>query len=155
MIKTEKYVFASSVIILMVFIFAILVASQSMKIDIPECVVTDNPYTEGKVVKLDDETYQVYYVAKMWMFDPAIVEIPLGAEVDLYLTSNDVVHGFHIKEKDVNMMAVYGNINKRTVKFKKPGVYNIVCHEYCGVGHQSMRGQIVVKENLKASNENQ
>lgn len=145
MIKTEKYVFGFTVLILMVFITAVLIASKAMRIEVPECVTTDNPYTEGKVVKLDDNTYQVYYVAKMWMFDPAEVEIPVGSEVDFYLTSNDVVHGFHIKEKDVNMMAVYGNINKQTVKFRKPGIYNVVCHEYCGVGHQSMTSKIIVK----------
>ena len=70
--------------------------------------------------------------------------IPVGSEVDFYLTSRDVVHGFNIAPKNVNMMAVYGAINKTTVKFDKPGVYDIVCHEYCGIGHQTMRAQVIV-----------
>jgi cytochrome c oxidase subunit 2 len=41
-------------------------------------------------------------------------------------------------------MAVYGNINKTTVCFKKPGVYKITCHEYCGVGHQLMQAEVIV-----------
>jgi len=43
-------------------------------------------------------------------------------------------------------MAVYGNINKTTVKFENPGIYKITCHEYCGVGHQSMQAEVIVTE---------
>ena len=45
-----------------------------------------------------------------------------------------------------SMMAVYGNINKSTVKFDKPGVYKITCHEYCGVGHQNMQAEVIVND---------
>ena len=81
----------------------------------------------------------------MWQFEPAEINVTTGSEVDFYLTSKDVVHGFNIAPKNVNMMAVYGAINKTTVKFNEPGVYDIVCHEYCGVGHQNMRAQVIVK----------
>ena len=80
----------------------------------------------------------------MWQFEPAQINIPAGSEVDFFLTSHDVVHGFNISEKNVNLMAIYGSINKTTVKFDKPGVYKITCHEYCGVGHQAMQGEVVV-----------
>ena len=72
------------------------------------------------------------------------IYIPVGSEVDFYLSSKDVVHGFNIAEKNINMMAIYGNINKTTVTFDEPGVYEIVCHEYCGVGHQNMKAQVIV-----------
>jgi cytochrome c oxidase subunit 2 len=84
----------------------------------------------------------------MWQFQPSEIYIPKGSEVDFFLTSKDVVHGFNIAEKNVNMMAVYGNINKTTVKFDKPGVYYITCHEYCGVGHQNMQAQVIVNDPL-------
>jgi cytochrome c oxidase subunit 2 len=96
------------------------------------------------VNKLDDKTYQVFAVAQMWSFQPAEIYIPVGSEVDFYLTSKDVVHGFNIAEKNVNMMAVYGGVTKSTVKFEKPGIYNITCHEYCGTGHQNMQAQVIV-----------
>jgi cytochrome c oxidase subunit 2 len=96
------------------------------------------------VEKLDDKTYQVFAVAGMWQFEPSEVYIPVGTEVDFYLTSKDVVHGFNIAKKNINMTAVFGTINKTTVKFDKPGVYDIVCHEYCGIGHQNMHAQVIV-----------
>ena len=129
--------------VLALFIFSILYA-RGKNNDLPECIPFDKAYTEPKVVKLDESTYQVYSVAKMWQFEPAEIRIPTGSEVDFFVTSADVVHGFYIAEKNLNLMAVYGNINKTTVKFDKPGVYKITCHEYCGVAHQSMQAEVIV-----------
>jgi cytochrome c oxidase subunit II len=127
------------------FIFSILYA-RGRNNDLPECLPYNKTYAEPKVEKIDDKTYQVYAVAQMWQFQPSEIYIPVGSEVDFFLTSKDVVHGFNIAEKNVNMMAVYGNINKTTVKFEKPGVYKITCHEYCGIGHQNMQAQVIVND---------
>jgi cytochrome c oxidase subunit II len=142
--KAEKNVLIITGTLIAVFVFSILYAKGKYQSDLPECLPYNKVYTEPKVNKLDDKTYQVFAVAQMWQFQPSEINIPAGSEVDFYLTSKDVVHGFHIYEKNVNMMAVYGAINKTTVKFDKEGVYNIVCHEYCGIGHQNMRAQVVV-----------
>ena len=141
--KTEKKVIVITGITLALFIFSILYARGKYN-DLPACLPYNKVYSEPKVTKLDDHTYQVYAVARMWQFQPSQIYIPVGSEVDFYLTSADVVHGFNIAEKNVNMMAVYGNINKTTVKFEKPGVYKITCHEYCGMGHQAMQGEVIV-----------
>ena len=143
---TEKRVFTITVVLMGIFVFSILYAKNKYNSNVPECLPYNKAYTEPKIVKLDDHTYQVFSVAQMWMFQPAEIKIPAGSDVDFYLTSKDVVHGFNIEQKNVNMMAVYGAINKTTVKFKKPGVYDIVCHEYCGIGHQNMRAQVIVED---------
>ena len=142
--KTEKWVIISTLVIIFLFVFSILYAKNKYKADLPECIPYDKAYETPKVNKIDEKTYQVFAVAQMWQFLPSEISIPAGSEVDFYLTSKDVVHGFHIYEKNVNMMAVYGGINKTTVKFDEPGVYKIVCHEYCGVGHDNMEGKVLV-----------
>jgi len=145
--KSEKRVLWITGATLALFIFSILYARGKYN-DIPECLPYNKAYEEPKVVKLDEKTYQVYGVASMWQFQPSEIYIPKGSEVDFFLTSKDVVHGFNIAEKNVNMMAVYGNINKTTVKFDKPGIYYITCHEYCGVGHHNMQAQVIVNDPL-------
>ena len=142
--KAEKRVIGISLALMGLFVFSLLYAKGKYKSDVPECLPYDKAYTEPKIIKLDEKTFQVFSVASMWQFQPSEIFIPVGSEVDFYLTSKDVVHGFNISEKNVNMMAVYGAINKTTVKFDKPGVYDIICHEYCGVGHQNMRAQVIV-----------
>jgi cytochrome c oxidase subunit 2 len=141
--KTEKKVIVITGIVLASFIFSILYARGKYS-DLPECLPYDKVYTEPKVNKIDEKTYQVYAVAKMWQFQPSQIYIPVGSEVDFFVTSGDVVHGFNITGKNVNLMAIYGNINKTTVKFDKPGVYKITCHEYCGIGHQAMQSEVIV-----------
>lgn len=142
--KAEKNILVVTGLLIALFIFSILYAKEKYQSDLPECLPYNKTYTEPKVNKLGDKTYQVFAVAQMWQFLPSEITIPAGSEVDFYLSSKDVVHGFTIYEKNVNMMAVYGTINKTTVRFDKPGVYNIICHEYCGIGHQNMRSQVIV-----------
>jgi cytochrome c oxidase subunit 2 len=141
--NSEKKVIIITAAVLMLFIFSILYA-RGKNNDLPECLPFDKAYLEPKVTQLDDKTYQVFAVAQMWQFEPAEIYVPVGSEVDFFVTSKDVVHGFNIFEKNVNMTAIYGNINKTTVQFDKPGIYKITCHEYCGVGHQSMQAQVIV-----------
>lgn len=141
----EKKIIMVTGAVLSLFIFSILYARNKNN-DLPECLPFDKAYLEPKITKLDEKTYQVYAVARMWMFEPAQIKVPVGSEVDFFITSKDVVHGFIIDEKNVNMMAIYGNINKATVKFEKAGIYKITCHEYCGVGHQNMQAEVIVNE---------
>ena len=143
--KYEKWVFITSLLAMMLFIFSLIYALDKKSMNITECLPFNKTYQNGRVVKIDNNTYQVYLVAKMWSFEPEKINIPAGSDVDFYITSKDVVHGFNIAEKNVNLMAVYGGVGKTTVHFDKPGVYNILCHEYCGIGHQSMHGQVIVK----------
>jgi cytochrome c oxidase subunit 2 len=142
--KSEKKVIGITLALIGLFVFSLLYAKGKYKSDVPECLPFDKAYTQPKIIKLDTNTYQVYAVASMWRFEPEEIYIPVGSEVDFYLTSKDVVHGFNVAQKNINMMAVQGAINKTTIKFDKPGLYDVVCHEYCGVGHQNMRAQIIV-----------
>src|SRR5438309_11531779 len=98
--KSEKKVIIITGIILSLFIFSILYA-RGKNNDLPECIPFDKTYTQPKVVKLDEKTYQVFAVARMWRFEPSQIYIPVGSEVDFFLTSNDVVHGFNINNKNV------------------------------------------------------
>jgi cytochrome c oxidase subunit 2 len=143
--SSEKKVIGITGAVLALFIFSILYA-RGRNNELPECLPFDKAYLEPKVTQLDENTYQVYAVAQMWQFQPNQIVITAGSEVDFFLVSKDLVHGFNISEKNVNMMAVYGNVNKTTVKFEKPGIYKITCHEYCGVGHQSMQAEVIVNE---------
>jgi len=142
---SEKKVIGITGAVLSLFIFSILYA-MGRNNELPACLPYDKAYLEPKVLQLDEKTFQVYAVAQMWQFQPYQINIPAGSEVDFFVTSKDVVHGFNISEKNVNLTAIYGNINKTTVKFDKPGIYKITCHEYCGVGHQAMQAEVIVNE---------
>jgi cytochrome c oxidase subunit II len=142
--KYEIRVLTITAVVVMIFIFCILYVAGKRISDVPECIPFNASYAEPHINKIDDSTYQVFVVAQMWSFQPSEIYIPVGSTVDFYVTSKDVVHGFFIDEKNVNMMAEYGNVTKSTVKFTQPGIYKIDCHEYCGVGHQNMQAEVIV-----------
>jgi cytochrome c oxidase subunit II len=142
--KSELKVIIWTGLVLSLFLASLLYASTRRSINVPQCVPYSGAYSKPQVKKLDDNTYQIFYVARMWGFEPAEVTLPAGSEVDIFLSSADVVHGFHIEKKALNMMAVPGAVNMQTLKFTEPGIYKIVCHEYCGTGHQNMQGQIII-----------
>jgi cytochrome c oxidase subunit 2 len=142
--KYEIRVIVLAGLLLSVFFFAILYNDFSRNIDVPACVPYSGIYKIPHVKKLDNLTYEVFGVAKMWAFMPEDLTFPEGSTVDLYLTSDDVVHGFNIVKKGVNLMAVPGGVNKVTVTFEDAGVYRILCHEYCGAGHQYMMSKITI-----------
>ncbi len=143
--RFEKFALMLSIVLVLIFFSATLIASSGFGIKVPTCITNVPPFKEPKVIKHSDKHYEIHYVAKMWVFEPMEVEIPVGSTVDIYLVSTDVQHGFDIVGKNVNLMAIPGTINYARVKFDEPGEYLIVCHEYCGIGHHAMRGKIVVR----------
>ena len=81
----------------------------------------------------------------MFFWLPAEIHVPAGAPVTFRLTSIDVSHGFEIAKTNVNTMVLPGYVSQLTYTFDTPGEYLIVCNEYCGVGHHTMGGKIIVE----------
>lgn len=63
----------------------------------------------------------------------------------LNVTADDVVHSFYIRELGIKYDAVPGFAYHIWLKVERPGVYNVLCAEYCGAGHYLMVGKIVVE----------
>ena len=142
--KYEIRVLIGTGVLLVIFLVSVLRGVSKYATDVPECIPYDEAFTEPGITELGDNNYQIYMLAQMWSFEPPEVYLPVGAKVDFYLSSKDVVHGFHINGKGINMMAVPGGINKTSATFSEPGVYDVICHEYCGSGHQHMKAEIIV-----------
>jgi cytochrome c oxidase subunit 2 len=142
--RNERVVLVVSAAVMSAFFVALVYAATGLGIGVPTCVTGVAPFDTGAVIDKGNNHYEVHVVAKMWAFDPPEVRLPTGAEVDLYLSAKDVTHGLYIEHTDVNLMAVPGAVNAKRVRFDRDGTYAMVCHEYCGVGHQNMAGAFVI-----------
>lgn len=111
----------------------------------PTKVSQTPPFDRPGLRRLPDGSYEAYYVAQVFSFNPQTMTVPLGSKVTFYVTSPDVVHGFFIAKTDINMMAVPGWVNTQSHVFTRKGTYLLICHEYCGIGHQNMFGKIEVR----------
>ena len=93
---------------------------------------------------------EIEVVASRFAFEPARIEITEGETVRLLVRSADGVHGIEIKGHRVNRPVPRGG-KPVTIEFtaSAPGTYEIVCSEYCGEGHESMTGTLVVQARPK------
>jgi cytochrome c oxidase subunit II len=67
-----------------------------------------------------------------------------GTPVELRLTTKDVIHSFWVPEFRMKQDAVPGIVTSVKVTPKRPGEYELICTELCGLGHSVMRTRAVV-----------
>ena len=146
--STEKKVVTIAIFVSIGHLLLIAYAAMFLHISVPTCQPNEKLFTEPSLSKVGPLRYEVHYVAKMWKFEPKRLVIPKGATVDFFLGSNDVNHGFHINGTHVNLMAVPGVVNRATQTFRNSGEYPVICHEYCGFGHQNMNAMISVSDSV-------
>ncbi len=66
--------------------------------------------------------------------------------VKILLRSIDVLHNYYVPQFRSKMDAVPGVITYYWFQPNKNGEYEVLCAEYCGVGHYAMRGSVVVED---------
>ncbi|MFD2209095.1 cytochrome B5 [Virgibacillus halophilus] len=105
--------------------------------------------------KIGDKRYVVNILASTFNYDLGKdkdgnpvkqIRVPKGSNVLFQVTTKDVVHGFNAAGTNVNMIVEPGYISSYETVLNKPGVYTIVCNEYCGVGHHMMYATLEVYE---------
>jgi cytochrome c oxidase subunit 2 len=150
--RLERRWIIASVLLLAVFMLAITVTSLAGGIAVPSPVARVNPQTVDKegpfanpgLRELAPGKYEAYILSQIWSFNPREITVPAGSTVTFYVTSKDVQHGFHLDGTNVNLQIVPGQVSKLTASLDKPGEYNFICHEYCGLGHAAMFGKVIV-----------
>jgi cytochrome c oxidase subunit II len=70
--------------------------------------------------------------------------VPVGREVRLLMHSKDVGHSFYVRELRVQQDFVPGLDLMVHFTATKPGKYEIVCTQLCGLGHYNMKAYLDV-----------
>ena len=87
--------------------------------------------------------HEVQVVAKKFAFEPGVIQVTAGEPVRLVIHSVDRVHGFSIR--DLNIDVQIPRSGDVVVEFTAPreGRYEIACSEFCGSGHKQMKAALV------------
>jgi cytochrome c oxidase subunit 2 len=108
-------------------------------------------YLEVSVPPADAHT--IYVVGKQWMWKIQHPEgkreinelhVPAGEDIKLVMTSQDVIHSFFVPAFRVKQDVLPDRYTTLWFKATVPGVYRLFCSQYCGAGHSSMVGHVVV-----------
>ena len=72
------------------------------------------------------------------------LHVPVNRPVIIELSSKDVIHNFALVHMRIAQDAIPGSIIPMWFKPVKPGPYEVICGQLCGLGHYSMKGSVVV-----------
>lgn len=99
----------------------------------------------GRTVVEPPEGADVYMLARQFQWDP-VLRLKKGVSYRIHLSSLDLQHGFSIQPVNMNFQTLPGWDYALTFTPTRAGVYEVICNEYCGAGHQLMTGRIHVVE---------
>ncbi|SDQ43840.1 cupredoxin domain-containing protein [Natronobacterium texcoconense] len=104
--------------------------------------------TDDGIVPPGDD---VYIGAYSFSWDGLPVVLEAGREYNIHLGSYDVQHGFSIRPEEtlsqqINLQMLPGYEWIVPMEFEEPGTYRVLCNEFCGNGHETMHGRLIVEE---------
>ena len=83
--------------------------------------------------------------AKQFEFTPSTITVKKGDTVKLHVKSTDVTHGFSLPDFNVNENLAPGKTVDITFTADKAGPFSFFCSFFCGSGHSTMRGTLIVE----------
>ncbi len=98
------------------------------------------------------DAMDVYVQGKKWMWKFAypggpngvdVLRVPAGRPVRLLITSRDVIHSFFVPDFRLKQDAVPGRYAQTWFTASQPGRHQVLCAEYCGIGHSAMLAEII------------
>ncbi|BAY10488.1 cytochrome c oxidase subunit II [Calothrix sp. NIES-2098] len=110
--------------------------------------IGSTPANEGKPPSLVVNVTGMQYA---WLFNypdsnvnTGELHVPVGQDVLLNISANDVIHSFWIPQFRLKQDAIPGQATQLRFTATKTGQYPVVCAELCGGYHGSMRTSVVV-----------
>lgn len=112
----------------------------------PQALASHETFSRPGLHQIGENEYEAILIAQTWSFVGADqLTVPPGSTVHFKVTTPDVIHGFYIRDVLVNSMVIPGQITEVTAHFDEAGSYQIICHEYCGLGHHVMAALVTVE----------
>ncbi len=128
-------------------------SNTTYKVTTTEFAKLHDAYVKKNMIGMDngipvvkpEPNSDVILMAQMWRWSPALI-LKKDEWYNLHISSKDLVHGFSLQPANMNFQ-VYPSYDY-VLKFKPTatGECKILCNEYCGIGHHTMIGKIVVIE---------
>jgi cytochrome c oxidase subunit II len=96
---------------------------------------------------------EIHVVAKQWMWklqhpngarEIDTLHVPVNVPIRLVMTSQDVIHSFAVPDFRIKQDILPGRYVEAWFEATKTGVFRLYCTQYCGTGHSSMTGSIIV-----------
>jgi cytochrome c oxidase subunit 2 len=100
-----------------------------------------------------EQGLEIHVVGKQWMWKIEHPEgvreinelhVPVGVPVKLVMASQDVIHDFFVPAFRMKQDLVPGSYVTEWFEATQIGTYRLFCAQYCGSGHSTMVGKVIV-----------
>ena len=118
------------------FVIAIGLSGATLGGTLLAQVGTDNA-KEEQVIK---------FVARRFSYSPNEIVLKKGQPAVPEPTSIDCGHGVYIPDLNIRADLPPGKLTRVHITPDKVGVYDFLCDNFCGTGHEEMNGRIIVKD---------
>ena len=96
----------------------------------------------GFAARGEDKVIRV--TARKFVFTPNEIALKKGEPVVIELSTLDVFMGFNVPELQVRSDIVPGKVMRLSLTPDRAGTFTFLCDVFCGDGHETMSGKIVV-----------
>lgn len=120
----REYAFAGTTIVFLIAIFSVVCGAEPL---------TDPP-----------QQREIKITARRFEFIPKTITVREGESVRLVVTSEDVDHGFALKEFDIDQEIKAKQTKVIEFTPNREGRFQFSCSVFCGEGHGDMAGELIV-----------
>jgi cytochrome c oxidase subunit II len=99
------------------------------------------------------DAIKIYVIGKQWMWKAEhpggqseidALHVPIGRDVQLIMTSEDVIHDFSVPAFRAKRDVLPGRYETMWFHPTRLGTYSLFCDQYCGTDHSKMVGNVTV-----------
>ena len=98
----------------------------------------------GAIAGAQTSEQVIRVVAKRFDFTPSTIQLKKGVPAVLEFTTLDVPMGFNLPDFKLRTDILPDKVSRIRFVPDKAGTFDFVCDIFCGSGHESMEGTIVV-----------
>lgn len=88
----------------------------------------------------------IQVLATNWYFEPETITVKKGEVVELQVTGGGVEHSLAVPAFNLEVIVKPDETKGIVFTPDQVGTFPILCNVYCGDGHSSMTGQLIVTE---------
>jgi cytochrome c oxidase subunit II len=100
---------------------------------------------QGVPIAVPNADGEAFLAARAFAFQP-VLQLKKGVPVRIYLSSYDFQHGLSIQPLNLNFQVLPGYVYVVNLTPTTTGEFGLICNEYCGLGHHTMTGRIIVTD---------
>ena len=102
--------------------------------------------TGWRIAHAEDTSRIIKLTAQRYRFTPNVINVKAGERVVLEVKSMDFTHGMNFPDFKLRVDLLPGRVTRVELPAQKAGVYDFLCDNFCGDGHEDMNGKLVVTD---------